>query len=90
MTHKSVPQDIGERALAPLWLLLFAGHWVGLTLLNEFGFLRREQIADWNDALFSKLYLLLLIFTLLHLALRALRRENLPPKEDDTASQRKI
>ncbi len=94
MNQTPASQDFREQTLALLWILLFAGHWAGLTLLNEVGFLRREQIADWNEAYFSKIYLFLLTLTLLHLALRAMRREKTTsplPNEGDTprAVQRK-
>ncbi len=84
MKQSASPEN-REQILPLLWLLLFAGHWVGLTLLNGFGFLRREQIAEWNETYFSKIYLLLLTFTLLQLALRATRRT---PIEGDEPSNR--
>lgn len=64
--------------MALLWILLFAGRWAGLTLLNWSGFARREQIAEWDETLFSKIYLLLLTLTLLHLATRALSLKKPP------------
>jgi hypothetical protein len=75
-----------SRILILCWVLLFGGHWVGLTLLNWFGFVSLPQIADWNDTLFSRLYLVLLAATLLVLILRTMREKGSKDDQPDRRS----
>lgn len=75
-----------ERVLSLLWIVLFAGHWVGLTLLNWFGFVTLAQIAVLNESLFSRLYLVLLALTLLVLALRWMRERGSKGDQSDRRS----
>lgn len=74
-----------ERVLMLLWLLFFGGHWVGLTLLNWFGFVTLAQIAIWNDLLFVRCYLILFVLTLLALVLRWMRERG---SKDDQSDRR--
>ena len=75
-----------SRILTLCWVLLFGGHWVGLTLLNWFGFVSLPQIADWNDNLFSRLYLVLLAATILVLILRGIREKGSKDDQPDRRS----
>ncbi len=75
-----------ERVLRLLWIMLFGGHWVGLTLLNWFGFVTLAQIAVWNDLLFVRLYLILLVLTLLTLVLRGMQERGSKGDQSDRRS----
>lgn len=87
MNHTPSSQELREQVLALFWILLFTSHWIGLTLVNWLGLARREQIIEWNEIYFSKIYLLLLTLTLLHTALRIVRQDKrlspLPPIGDE-------
>lgn len=62
--------------LAALWILLFAGRWIGVTFLLAARVLVPEQVAILDDSVFKIVYLLLLVTTLIVVALRALRERH--------------
>ena len=71
-----VVPPIALQLLAALWILLFAGRWIGITFLLAARVLVPEQVAILDDSVLKMAYLLLLVVTLIVLILRALRERH--------------
>ena len=62
------------QTLTLLWIALFGGRWIVVSLLQWNGFLSPEQTAAFDAEILSRVYLILLALTILIVALRWARR----------------
>ena len=73
-----VAPPIVIQTLTLLWIVLFGGRWIAVSLLQWNGFLSPEQVAAFDSGVLSRLYLILLALTILIVALRVTRRYSAP------------
>ena len=64
--------------LASLWVILFAGRWLLVPVVQMAGVLPPDTLAAWDDGIGHKTYLILLVITLVVLGLRAARGAQKP------------
>ena len=69
------------QTLTILWIVLFGGRWIGVSLLQWNGIISPEQVAAFDGGLLTRLYLILLAFTILIVALRFARRFSAPSSD---------
>lgn len=83
---RDVLPPIANHGMALLWLLLFGGRGLIIPFLQIVGLVQPQQVTEWDDGLFLRLYLVLFSITVLVVALRAARRPRAasqPPQEPD-------
>ena len=66
------------QTLTLLWIALFGGRWIAVSLLQWNGILLPEQVAAFDSGILSRLYLILLALTILIVALRFARSLSAP------------
>ena len=78
-----VPPTV-RQIIAWLWIALFGGRWIVISLLQWNGILTPEQTAALDENVLSRLYVVLLALTLLILALRLLRSRSIENAASDS------
>lgn len=74
---QDVVPPIVSRALGISWIALFAGRWIVVQLLLAYGVFSASIVADLDDRVLQRVYLVLLAFTIMVVALRAVRASRL-------------
>ena len=76
-----VAPPVALQTLALLWIALFGGRWIVVSLLQWNGLLAPERVGLLDTAILSRCYLILLAITILILALRGARLISRPTPE---------
>lgn len=71
---KDVVPRLLNQILGAAWIALFSGRWICIPLLLAFRLIPSSLVADLDDSVLFRLYLILVAITILVVALRLLRR----------------
>ena len=69
-----VAPPIAIQTLTLLWMGLFGGRWIGVTLLQWTGCLSPDDVTRFDSGILTRCYLVLLVLTILVVVLRGARR----------------
>ena len=79
-----VASPVVIQTLSLLWIALFGGHWIVVSLLQWNSMVSPEQVAAFDADILSRVYLILLALTILVVALRVARRYSAPSAASPT------
>ena len=84
-THDVLPPVVNQ-LLGLAWIALFAGRWIVVQLLLAGNVLAPSMVADLDDRVLMRIYLILLAVTVLVSVLRAMRNDTSGSASDRGAS----